>query len=524
MTRRLVCFVVLLSVIGVANTFAQSSMGTVVGTVTDSSGAVIPGASVTLTSLRYRDRRHARQLATAATSPSSTSAPATMRSPSNSRGSRPPRCRPSPSASTKRWRATCRCRSARPPKPSRSRPQSELLQTSSVGPRSRHRAEGDPRAADSGRQLHAAAAAVARREPDLHRAGTRRERRLGTGARHRRQLGDAGIDVRQRVDPWASRTARRSITWTAIVNTSVRAGTYVALPDIDSLQEFKVESQSDKAEFGGVTGGVVNMTSKSGTNRYRRLGLRRVPQREVRGAQSVPRCAGQPSPPAFRQSQFGDQPRRPAAEEQDVLLRFVRRLALPRSSRHAPHRARGPRARRRLLADVPSPHHLQPLHHAHRERPAGARSVPGQHHSREPDLADDAGVPQGLHAEAERCRATSSTTSGSSASRRATRTRSRSASIITSRRATTCSSAGPSGASTTAFRSATSGSGRPDSINRNFGGGWFHAFSPNMMLEVRGGVATQPTEDAPFEHELGLGPAGRPAAAGPLRRLHRRAD
>ena len=53
-----------------------------------------------------------------------------------------------------------------------------------------------------------------------------------------------------------------------IVNTSVRAGTYVALPDIDSLHEFKVESQSDKAEYGGVTGGVVNMTSKAGSNRY----------------------------------------------------------------------------------------------------------------------------------------------------------------------------------------------------------------------------------------------------------------
>ncbi|HEY7508919.1 MAG TPA: carboxypeptidase-like regulatory domain-containing protein, partial [Vicinamibacteria bacterium] len=50
-----------------------------------------------------------------------------------------------------------------------------------------------------------------------------------------------------------------------IVNTSVRSGSYVALPDIDSLQEFKVQSHSDKAEFGGVTGGVINMTSKSGT-------------------------------------------------------------------------------------------------------------------------------------------------------------------------------------------------------------------------------------------------------------------
>src|SRR4029453_11563613 len=37
----------------------------------------------------------------------------------------------------------------------------------------------------------------------------------------------------------------------------------------------------------------------------------------------------------------------------------------------------------------------------------------------------------------------------------------------------------------------------PDSTNRNVGGGWFHSFSPSLILEVRGGIATQPTEDAP---------------------------
>ena len=46
----------------------------------------------------------------------------------------------------------------------------------------------------------------------------------------------------------------------------------------------------------------------------------------------------------------------------------------------------------------------------------------------------------------------------------------------------------------------------PESINRNWGGGWFHTFSPSMILEVRGGVATQPTEDAPMEHPAGLAP------------------
>jgi hypothetical protein len=46
----------------------------------------------------------------------------------------------------------------------------------------------------------------------------------------------------------------------------------------------------------------------------------------------------------------------------------------------------------------------------------------------------------------------------------------------------------------------------PDAINRNYGGGWFHMFSSNVILEARGGVATQPTEDAPAEHELGVAP------------------
>jgi hypothetical protein len=46
----------------------------------------------------------------------------------------------------------------------------------------------------------------------------------------------------------------------------------------------------------------------------------------------------------------------------------------------------------------------------------------------------------------------------------------------------------------------------PDSSNRNVGGGWFHSFSTNMIVEVRGGIATQPTEDAPMQHPLGFEP------------------
>jgi len=37
-------------------------------------------------------------------------------------------------------------------------------------------------------------------------------------------------------------------------------------PNIDALNQFKVQSHSDLAEFGGVAGGVINIASKSGTN------------------------------------------------------------------------------------------------------------------------------------------------------------------------------------------------------------------------------------------------------------------
>jgi len=43
-------------------------------------------------------------------------------------------------------------------------------------------------------------------------------------------------------------------------------GTYNYSPIVDDIQEFKVQSHSDLAEFGQVTGGIVNVVTKSGTN------------------------------------------------------------------------------------------------------------------------------------------------------------------------------------------------------------------------------------------------------------------
>ena len=44
--------------------------------------------------------------------------------------------------------------------------------------------------------------------------------------------------------------------------------TYAIAPIIDAIQEFKVVSHTDNAEYGGVLGGVVNVVTKSGTNEF----------------------------------------------------------------------------------------------------------------------------------------------------------------------------------------------------------------------------------------------------------------
>lgn len=44
--------------------------------------------------------------------------------------------------------------------------------------------------------------------------------------------------------------------------------TYAIAPILDDIQEFKVQSHSDEAQFGGVLGGIVNVVSKSGTNNF----------------------------------------------------------------------------------------------------------------------------------------------------------------------------------------------------------------------------------------------------------------
>src|SRR5205823_4929508 len=77
-------------------------------------------------------------------------------------------------------------------------------------------------------------------------------------------------------------------------------------PIIDAIQEFKVEINSPSAEFGRFNGGVINLTTKSGTNAlhgsvfefFRNEGL---------NARNLfaPQTPANPKKPLFRRNQFG---------------------------------------------------------------------------------------------------------------------------------------------------------------------------------------------------------------------------
>ena len=60
---------------------------------------------------------------------------------------------------------------------------------------------------------------------------------------------------------------------------------YVALPPVDAIAEFKVETGNYSAEFGRAGGAALNATLKSGTNQFHGDLWEFSPQRQARSAQ-----------------------------------------------------------------------------------------------------------------------------------------------------------------------------------------------------------------------------------------------
>jgi len=83
-------------------------------------------------------------------------------------------------------------------------------------------------------------------------------------------------------------------------NQGAFASTYVVPPIVDSIQEFKINSHDDQAEFGGVLGGIINVVTKSGTNQ-----LHGSAWEFIRNTDFNARNTFQPAVTPFHQNQFG---------------------------------------------------------------------------------------------------------------------------------------------------------------------------------------------------------------------------
>jgi hypothetical protein len=80
-------------------------------------------------------------------------------------------------------------------------------------------------------------------------------------------------------------------------------GQVAFFPNIDAIQEFKIESNSPPAEFGRFNGGVVNLTTRAGTNTFRGSAFEFF-RNEALNARNY-FASTSPVKPRFRRNQFG---------------------------------------------------------------------------------------------------------------------------------------------------------------------------------------------------------------------------
>jgi len=124
--------------------------------------------------------------------------------------------------------------------------------------------------------------------------------------------GDPGIPGSKFVRPSVNGQWNRSnmFLMDGVLNVS-RRNSYTILPSIDAIREFKVQSHNDKGEYGGVMGGIVNLVTKSGSNAIHGT-LAEFLRNELFNARNPftdivlnPQTGEYRGPGQFRQNQFG---------------------------------------------------------------------------------------------------------------------------------------------------------------------------------------------------------------------------
>ena len=96
-------------------------------------------------------------------------------------------------------------------------------------------------------------------------------------------------------------------------------GQVAFFPIIDAIQEFKIETNSPPAEFGRFNGGVVNLTTKSGTNEFHGTAFEFF-RHEALNARNYFQTANAVKP-EYRRNQFGGVLGGPLVARSHVLLR-----------------------------------------------------------------------------------------------------------------------------------------------------------------------------------------------------------
>ncbi len=83
-------------------------------------------------------------------------------------------------------------------------------------------------------------------------------------------------------------------------------GTVPYFPIIDAIQEFKVVTNSPPAEFGRFNGGVINLSSKAGSNQFHGAAFEFLRNEKLNARNFfAPSTTDNPDKPAFRRNQFG---------------------------------------------------------------------------------------------------------------------------------------------------------------------------------------------------------------------------
>ena len=100
------------------------------------------------------------------------------------------------------------------------------------------------------------------------------------------------------------RTRDNNFLLDGIDNNELNLNTVIIFPSVDAIEEFKVQTSTYSAEFGRANGGVVNLQIKSGTNQFHGSGFEFLRNDKFDANDLFNNKFGR-AKPAFRQNQFG---------------------------------------------------------------------------------------------------------------------------------------------------------------------------------------------------------------------------